>query len=1047
MEDPNFVEQGGHGAVFYPRLPCQRDSETTIFEEKVLDDGSSISFDSHVSKIMRKETDATKNEINIIKHVNQIDPDGQFHLVTKYKCAPSNDENTIKRVTEIDRMKRFYTVQKQVDLFHVNNILLLIPYGGQSLDKWCIQTSLNTWNIKQFFVEAYRILRGLYELQQGKNSKTNQGFMVHGDVLPVNIVYDEERNRLNLIDFGNSMYSGEITKGFQNKLNDNSISFNKTKVEGIAPEWHLLNNQDFWNSQSDSNNASKEISGIMKSESGKKLCQVIYLATSTDSPSSVPAESKEKTNSTTPPKPNADVDSGPESLKQYKNEHTENYWRNLAQLIDKIKNENSRYNKDKLLEKAIATNDMYAIGYTLLSVLGCLRQFSQEAMTKKKDNMQNIIDKVILLCLRVVNGDVFERPSWLEFLSQYEEILVENKTTRDVPEDQEKALPLHNYGDNNRDWIMHDLIRRLGAETAKAWDLQKQIENQFNAPKELEKAPVIFDKFKNEKLPHEYEIYDEIIPNDSYGDLNINRCSAYADKIVHAFYIESDVSYNIVTVEKNGFYGKNFDTYQLKPMLLVNMDRAIVSVFWPKPQKVAWVWTFYEDNNDKETIIQLINELETLNETDHESERSTNDESEMNRGMESTNQLETKEPSQEDISQDSDHDNDGAVQEHKVMEYSEEEVEFVLFTPSKPLQQPVGNIYEMTCVMTRLTIMVLGKIIQDDDSLNDNAKTVSFMIRDHWAQRLSTGLNALFLHNNPIDLDVFLGIFHTIMKQDDDQDRLNELRTTFQNLMTIKSDKIIETDNENYETDLNCQNYLPDPSWLMRGLAEYTNAYFSTVDERNVNWDIPCCVFMPSEVDGNWERRYSRPDNNDPTQNPWFMPFHSPTFSNKVDFIINKLQNNKNVFVVFPEVSPDANRTEDVYYIRWFFYEFHLDSKNESTTLRITTPRNHVFEVTREFARDIIGYVKSGLDPNTNVVREDRPFPNASESTLPLFVESLSSSWFTEEQPPSSKSILWLKQCQDFLIDCGFSYNENYDNICNCKSGECSLVNKAPNLN
>jgi len=39
---------------------------------------------------------------------------------------------------------------------------------------------------------------------------------------------------------------------------------------------------------------------------------------------------------------------------------------------------------------------------------------------------------------------------------------------------------------------------------------------------------------------------------------------------------------------------------------------------------------------------------------------------------------------------------------------------------------------------------------------------------------------------------------------------------------------------------------------------------------------------------------------------------------------------------------------------------------------------------------------------------------------------------------------VWLKDCQEFLISCGFSYVEKYDNICICGKPNCTLKNKNP---
>jgi hypothetical protein len=47
---------------------------------------------------------------------------------------------------------------------------------------------------------------------------------------------------------------------------------------------------------------------------------------------------------------------------------------------------------------------------------------------------------------------------------------------------------------------------------------------------------------------------------------------------------------------------------------------------------------------------------------------------------------------------------------------------------------------------------------------------------------------------------------------------------------------------------------------------------------------------------------------------------------------------------------------------------------------------------------------------------------------MPLFIKSLSSSWFTTGVEPQDPHVMsWLKQCQDFLLSCEFTYEGMYN--------------------
>jgi len=347
--------------------------------------------------------------------------------------------------------------------------------------------------------------------------------------------------------------------------------------------------------------------------------------------------------------------------------------------------------------------------------------------------------------------------------------------------------------------------------------------------------------------------------------------------------------------------------------------------------------------------------------------------------------------------------------------------------------------------MTKLTRMVLENLLQEKESLPAQVQQVACLIRDHWADRLSTGLNALIKNDEPINLNFFRGIFHTISHRDDDKEKLNSWNDGFNNLMIMKKTSFPQSENSS-ETEAICKKNLADPSWLMRGLAEYTNAHFLAM---GLNYDALShnfCVFMPSEVDYTWKDVTNNSKTNfNVWPYPWFMRQDDTIYSEKISFISRRLKDRNDVHIVLPEVLYyDLEKDQKYHYVRWFLYTFRLKTDMETTTLIITTPRDHVFEVTRGFARQLINDIKSKLKSDSNkiyVIREARLQGKAAKSDMPLFVKSLSSSWFTKQQPPSTDVQAWLRQCQKFLINCGFPFDETFDTKCLCES-DCDIPNK-----
>jgi hypothetical protein len=215
--------------------------------------------------------------------------------------------------------------------------------------------------------------------------------------------------------------------------------------------------------------------------------------------------------------------------------------------------------------------------------------------------------------------------------------------------------------------------------------------------------------------------------------------------------------------------------------------------------------------------------------------------------------------------------------------------------------------------------------------------------------------------------------------------------------------------------------------------------------EKNNTVSDSFCVFMPSEFNYLWKHEGST---NEERPYAWTMPENEVLYKEKLRIIVDGLKYEKKVYVVLPEIS--YNHSKNGPYARWFLYDFQLKTANEIKSLIITTPGEHAFEVTRALARPLLKEILTELVNSNegkfiNFIRIPRPNTNNKKNkSMLLFVESLSSSWFTELKPPNVRVQHWLKECQQFLIQCGFTYNAIYDDICLCGLAppKCPLKNK-----
>ena len=175
MSKSKKIGEGTYGCVHKPSLKCKDNKIITDYNDKI-------------SKIM-KNKDA-QVEMKEYVGINRIDPNNIYHIRPQ-ECAPDNNKDTKESVLECNLGK---DMVKKMD----NYKLIVMKYGGPDLYNFfnnpMENTPKNRERVENFWIEAVNLLKAVQLFL--KNG------MIHHDLKPENIVYDESTHSLKVIDFG-----------------------------------------------------------------------------------------------------------------------------------------------------------------------------------------------------------------------------------------------------------------------------------------------------------------------------------------------------------------------------------------------------------------------------------------------------------------------------------------------------------------------------------------------------------------------------------------------------------------------------------------------------------------------------------------------------------------------------------------------------------------------------------------------------------------------------------------------------------------------------
>jgi serine/threonine protein kinase len=184
------------------------------------------SYKDKVSKFIL--TDHAKTEMKEYKTIQKADPKNKLYLGKPVKCSPSNDKDNIDAIDNCD-----------IGSWAINkHSLLVMEDGGENLSDFATRFKLNPITpenkekMELFWIEAQRILYGLTVFFQND--------IVHHDVKAQNIVYNEEKNRINFIDFGLMTSKQKILEECKQSKYDLAIAH-----WSFPFELHIMNKRKF----------------------------------------------------------------------------------------------------------------------------------------------------------------------------------------------------------------------------------------------------------------------------------------------------------------------------------------------------------------------------------------------------------------------------------------------------------------------------------------------------------------------------------------------------------------------------------------------------------------------------------------------------------------------------------------------------------------------------------------------------------------------------------------------------------------------------------
>lgn len=348
---PKVIGQGTYGCVHKPPMKCKNKTRRNK---------------KNVSKLLTKNN--AESELQEYKTISSVDKKKNIYLGTPTKCDIDDIELNRDAIIKCDNER---LIPSQLDKYS----LLIMKDGGKNLEQFADHVRKN-WNntpankakMELFWLEVSRLFYGLKVFHDNE--------ILHHDLKHQNIVYDEDQNRVNFIDFG-----------FMTKK-DSIMNQAKNSVYTLAASYHwsfplelAFTNENYYKHISKQPPTSSEYNHSVKEV--KRNCRYFFKSV-------------------------LPIGLSPDAHRTLVQKMLEQYYIMMTEL------EPGDY--EKFLNKSICTIDSYGVGIALLYVLNRTGKFLDVELFKKLE----------FLFVNMVSPDVYSRYDTDALLHQYESIMLDS---------------------------------------------------------------------------------------------------------------------------------------------------------------------------------------------------------------------------------------------------------------------------------------------------------------------------------------------------------------------------------------------------------------------------------------------------------------------------------------------------------------------------------------------------------------------------------------------------------------------------------------------
>ena len=337
------IGEGSYGCVHKPSLTCKN---------------KTFNYKNKISKII--QTNLGEKELEEYEKIAKVDKNNDFSLQLPKICTPRIDLENLRAIDKCDNFK-----MTDIDQYS----LLVMPDGGINLNELVTKlkdmdyTSKNKTFIMNFWLNVHTLLKGIKTMIEHS--------IIHHDLKPGNIVFNEETQRLNLIDFGFMEYKSTIIKGLK-----------QSNFKLARPYWYfqfelvLMNRNVFLKvSRSNTKDRKKYFERLIKNQDHETELHMQIFYDKVD------------------------------NSKYFIDENNELFF-NLFMNLDEKK-------YDEYLEKVLNTIDIYGLGVSFAYVLNNCEHLMEP----------NIHKELMELCRSMTSASLEIRPNIYETLQRYEIIM------------------------------------------------------------------------------------------------------------------------------------------------------------------------------------------------------------------------------------------------------------------------------------------------------------------------------------------------------------------------------------------------------------------------------------------------------------------------------------------------------------------------------------------------------------------------------------------------------------------------------------------------